>query len=122
MNNVKIYVLKDEKDNYVGINSISHDKKTRKYIYSFSKRFVNGFYTYTDKSDAVVDLNLLEEKGLKINFENNFHIEKINMLEVSINESKLGIEQYPIQHKVIKVDRKDPNKNVNCRGVYELGI
>jgi hypothetical protein len=113
----KTYVLKDDKGNYVGVNSISYDEPTRENIYSWSERLVNGFYTYTEKSDVMKDLKLLQEKGLKINFGKNFHIEKINISEVLKNENKVGNSlAYPFKYEIIG------SKSVEELATYEESI
>jgi len=102
MTEQEVFVLKDSRGNYVGVNSISYDKQTKKYMYSYSEQLANGYYTYTDKSDAKNELNLIQEKGVKIKFGIAFHIERINMLEVSRNEVRLGIvKACPFKHIVI---------------------
>jgi len=126
MTNNEIYVLKDEEDNYVGVNSISYDKLTRENIYSFSDRLVNGYYTYTNKSDAINELELLQQKGQKINFGITFHIEKINMLEIIKNESNLGIKAYPFKNKIINeelvVDSRINEGFVNHQDMCGVGV
>ncbi len=98
----EVFVLKDHGGkNYVGVNSISYDDEVGEHIYSFSNRLTNGYYTYTSKADAIKDLKLLQDKGIKINFGITFHIEKINILETIKNENENGIKLYPFQHKVI---------------------
>ena len=102
MTELEVFVLKDNRGNFVGVNSISYDKQIRKYIYSYSETLSNGYYTYTDELDAKNELNLLQEKGIKIKFGIAFHIERVNMLEVSRSEVKLGIAKtYPFKHIVI---------------------
>ena len=98
----KVFVLKDSRGNYVGVNSISYDKKIRKNIYSYSETLSNGYYTYADESDAKNELRLIQEKGIKIKLGITFHIERVNMLEVSRDEVKLGIvNACPFKHTVI---------------------
>jgi len=102
MTELEVFVLKDSRGNFVGVNSISYDKKIRKNIYSYSETLSNGYYTYTDELDAKSELNLLQEKGIKIKFGITFHVERVNMLEVSRSEVKLGIvKTYPFKHIVI---------------------
>jgi len=102
MTELEVFVLKDSRGNFVGVNSISYDKQIRRYIYSYSETLSNGYYTYTDELDAKNELNLLQEKGIKIKFGIAFHIERVNMLEVSRSEVKLGIvKTCPFKHIVI---------------------
>jgi len=97
-----VFILKDNRGNYVGVDSISYDKPSRNNIYSYSEQLANGYYTYSDESDAIKELKLLQDKGIKINFVITFHIEKINMLEVLRNESRTcNIESCPFKHIVI---------------------
>ena len=108
MTELEVFVLKDSRGNFVGVNSISYDKQIRKNIYSYSETLSNGYYTYTDELDAKKELNLIQEKGIKIKFGIAFHIERINMLEVSRNEVKLGIvKTYPFKHIVIDENEID---------------
>jgi hypothetical protein len=99
-----IYVLKDSKGNYVGINSISYDKSIGKNIYSWSERLINGFYTYTNKADATKELEILQRKGLEIKFKNNFYTEKINESEVLRDENQMGNSlAYPFKYEIIEI-------------------
>jgi len=98
-----VFVLKDSKGNYVGVNSISYDKPSRKNIYSYSEQLANGYYTYTDESDATKELKLLLDKGMKIKFVITFHIENVDMLEVLRKENKMGnIKSCPFKHIEIR--------------------
>jgi len=102
MTEQKVFVLKDSRGNFIGVNSISYNKQTGKNVYSYSETLSNGYYTYTDESDVKNELSLIQEKGIKIKFGIAFHIERINMLEVSRSEVKLGIvKTYPFKHIVI---------------------
>ena len=109
MTELEVFVLKDSRGNFVGVNSISYDKQIRRNIYSYSETLSNGYYTYTDELDAKNELNLLQEKGIKIKFGIAFHIERINMLEVSRNEIELGIAKtLPFKHIIIEEMVIDP--------------
>ena len=120
MTELEVFVLKDSRGNFVGVNSISYDKQIRKYIYSYSETLSNGYYTYTDELDAKKELNLIQEKGIKIKFGIAFHIERINMLEVSRNEVKLGIvKTYPFKHIVINETAIEP-PIVNSVGIKSV--
>jgi hypothetical protein len=101
MAETEVFVLKDHGGKYVGVNSISYDKEIKEYIYSLSDQLTNGYYTYTNELDAIKDLKLLEDKGLKIKFGTTFHIENIDILETAKNENKDGIKLYPFEHIVI---------------------
>ena len=101
---MNVFILKDANQDYVGVNSISYDELTRNYIYSFSPQLLNGYNTYTDETDANNQLKLLQEKGQKIKFGMDFHIEKINMVEVINKENRIGkVETLPVKHKIINV-------------------
>jgi len=99
-----IFVLKDNKGNYIGSNSISYDRESKQYIYSYSKYLTNGFYTYQCESDALNELDILQEKAIKIKIGTKFHVERINRFDVLSNESKMDISQYPFIHECIKAE------------------
>jgi hypothetical protein len=101
MAETQAFVLKDRGGEYVGVNSISYDNEIGEYIYSSSPQLINGYHTYTNELDAIKDLKLLQDKGIKINFGITFHIEKIDILKTIKNEKENGIKLYPFQHKVI---------------------
>jgi hypothetical protein len=105
----KNYVLKDDKGNYVGVNSISYDEILRRNIYSWSERLINGFYTYSDKSEAMKELCLLQRKGIKIKYGVKFHVEEINQLEIIKKENKIGNSLgYPFKYQIIEEESIAP--------------
>ena len=101
MAETEVFVLKDHGGEYVGPNSISYDDEMGEYIYSLSSQLTNGYYTYTNELDAIKDLKLLQDKGVKTKFGITFHIEKIDILETAKNENKDGIKLYPFRHIII---------------------
>lgn len=102
MTTVKVYVLKDEKGNYVSSNSISYYKKIGKYKYTFSKFLVNGFYTYQNELDAKEVLKELKNKAKEIGFNIQFNISKIDLIQKIYEESKIIKGRYPFISIVIK--------------------
>lgn len=95
------YVLKDTQGIYVGSNSISYDKESKNFLYSFSQYLTNGFYTYPTMLSANKDLEKLKDIANKIGFEMGFYIEKINPITIIKQESKIiGVKQ--IIHRVIE--------------------
>jgi len=102
MRKIEEYALKDSKGNYVGINSITFDEITKQDIYSSSEQLINGFYTYSSELDAITCLHVLRDKGIKIKFGIQFHIEKIDIMEVMIKEHKMGIKKCPFKYEIIK--------------------
>ena len=109
MTEFEAFVLKDSRGNYVGVNSIAYDKPTKKYMYSWSEQFTNGYYTYTDENDVNKALNIIKEMGTKIKFGIAFHFKKINMLEVLQKEFELGnIQSCPFKHMIIEAVEIDP--------------
>lgn len=91
----KIFVLKDENENYVGSNSINFDKETNKYVYTYSEYLTNGFYTYQDKLEAEKALSLITDKGKEIKLGIKFHVDCIDTLETLTKESKMDIPRDP---------------------------
>lgn len=127
----EVFVLKDSRGNFVGVNSISYDKRKRKNIYSYSEIHTNGYRTYTNIDDAKKILYLLQEKGTKIKFGIHFHIEKVNRQEVVKNEYKLGIiKTCPFKHMVIdeiEIDQIVNSIGISCilmdyRTMVEVGV
>ena len=90
-NENQVFTLKDDENNFVGVNSISFDKSIGKHIYSWSERLVGGFYTYADNEDAIRGLQILQRKAQEIKFVKQFHIKEINMIEIMKEEFKMGI-------------------------------
>lgn len=103
----EIYVLKDQDGKYVGDNSISYDKPTNEYFYSFSETLTNGFYTYSDEAQAKEGLRKLKESASKIKFKINFSFEKIDLMKILLIESKIKISKHPFVTKRINVDNKE---------------
>lgn len=97
-----IFVLKDNDDNYVGSNSISYDTRNKRYIYSYSKFYTNGFYTYSNESDAMKGLEFLQLKSINIKIGIKFHVEEINRYETLKRESKMDIPRDPFQHEYFR--------------------
>jgi len=93
--NGAIYVLKDTDGNYVGSNSISYCKKTKKYKYSYSKFLTNGFYTYKTKYAAEIGLQILRDETINIKNGRQYHVERIDKYSVLKNESKMDIPIMP---------------------------
>jgi len=101
----QVFTLKDDENNFVGINSISFDKPTGEHIYSWSERLVGGFYTYTSDEDAKRGLQVLQRKAQKIKFVKQFHIKEINMIEVMREEYKMNMNNLnncPFKCRVIE--------------------
>lgn len=94
-----IFALKDNDGKFVGENSIFCNKEQTKCIYSYSEFLTNGFYTYRRESDAKKSLETLQSMALKIKIGIDFHIEKINRIEVLMLESKGNIPKNPFIHK-----------------------
>ena len=95
----RTFVLKDNRGNYVGSNSISQNKQAKQYVYSYSKFLTNGFYTYQTSEAAEVGLKILQDKETEINIGKEFHIEEINRYEVLKQESNINIPKNPFQHE-----------------------
>lgn len=89
------FVLKDSDGKYVGSNSVSYDKETNRYVYSYSEFLTNGFYTYKNEKDALGGLKKIQEMGIKIKIGKEFRMEWINDREVVIKESKMDIPKDP---------------------------
>lgn len=102
MEEEKIFALKDSRGNYVGSNSIYHNKVTKVYAYSYSKYLTNGFYTYQTEMSAKDGLRVLQEKELEINNGITFHIEGINRRETLIKESNKNVPKIPFVQEYYK--------------------
>lgn len=96
------YVLRDSRGMFAGGNSISYDKNSGKFIYSFSKYLTNGFYTYPTKKVAYEDLVKLKKIAKEINFNIDFSIEQIDFINIIMYESKFKIPVYPFIHEIIE--------------------
>lgn len=102
-----VYVLKDQENNYVGNNSISYDKPTKKYFYSCSESLLNSRYnTYSTELKAQEELDKLSKLATKIKFTMKFHIEKIDYMGVLLKESKMHVSQHPFINKCISVGKE----------------
>jgi len=95
LNDGERFVLKDERNNYVGSNSILYDKPTKQFFYSYSEWLTNGFYTYPTESSAREALKILQGIATKNKISIYFHVEKINKLKISIEENKLPVPRDP---------------------------
>ena len=95
LNDGERFVLKDERNNYVGSNSISYDKETKQFFYSYSEWLTNGFYTYPTESSAKEVLKKLQEIATKNKISIYFHVEKINKLKISTEENKSPVPRDP---------------------------
>jgi len=95
LNDGERFVLKDERNNYVGSNSILYDKETKKFLYSYSEWLTNGFYTYPTEANAREALKTLQGIATKNKISIYFHVEKINKLKISIEENKLPVPRDP---------------------------
>ena len=103
--NVFVFVLKDQDDNYIGVNSIGYYPETKKVIYSYSKTLVNGFYSYSDFSDAQIQLDKLNSANTRFKLPKTFHIKEVDMKEIALVESKIGIiKTCPFVHEEIDFD------------------
>ena len=104
MTNEMIFVLKDSEGNYIGANSIGYCEDTKKVIYSYSKTLVNGFYNYSDFSDAQVQLDKLNSANSRFKLPKTFHIQEIDMKEAIKQESGLVGLGFPFVHEEIDFD------------------
>jgi len=95
MTNEMIFVLKDSEGNYIGANSIGYDDETKKVIYSYSKTLVNGFYNYSDFSDAQYALDKLNSANSRFKLPKTFHIQEIDMKLTIKQENGLVISGIP---------------------------
>lgn len=94
------FVLKDNRGNYVGVNSITYQKRKKLYDYAYSLSLKNGFYTYQTESSVTEALKILQEKGMEIKNVIQFHFEEINRREVLKNENNMGIKKNPFIHEL----------------------
>jgi len=102
LNDGERFVLKDERNNYVGSNSILYDKPTKQFFYSYSEWLTNGFYTYPTESSAKQALKSLQEIATKNRISIYFHVEKINKLKILIEENKMNVPRDPFTTDPIK--------------------
>lgn len=93
------FVLKDNNENYVGVNSISYNKKSKIYDYSHSEFLTNGFYTYQNDKAVLEALGIIQQKGIKIKNVIQFHFEEVNRLKILKEENLKGVPKDPFIHE-----------------------
>ena len=92
------YVIKDNNGFYAG-SIIEGETKN---IYSYSTRLRNGFYTYPTKESVEDELEKLQNLADQLKFDKQFHIEKINLIDIMYIENQMPEEKYPIKYEYFK--------------------
>lgn len=91
------YVIKDDQGMYVG----GITERKRLYVYSWSERLLNGFYTVSLET-AKMQLDKCKNIAERIKFDKEFHIEEVNIIKIIAEESKLPDDLYPIRYRYIE--------------------
>jgi hypothetical protein len=105
-----VYALKDEKENYVGSNSIQYDKKTKQHYYVYSHFLSDAFFTYTMESQAQEVLDKLESLAIQLNCKKEFYIKRIDLNKALVDEyakNKDKTKTYPFIHELIFIMEMD---------------
>lgn len=100
-----VFALKDDQENYISENSIRLNSETKKYHYVYSTRLANGFYTYSDKDQALEAVHNLKKLAEKIGFNKEFHYEEFDMKTRLLYENRLLPSE------------KNPIKNIEIEGI-----
>lgn len=104
-----VFVLMDEKGNYIGDNSIQYDKETKKHYYVYSHFLSNSFFTYSNGPQAQVELYKLKALALQLEFKNDFRIKRINLIKELTKEYNRDKDKfpkpYPFVHEIICVGK-----------------
>ena len=105
MEEIQIFVLKDQDGNYVSANSISYDSESKQVIYSYCKTLTNGFYNCSSFDDVQTLLDKLNQSQKRFKLEKEFHIEEIPMVATYKEEDRLGLDsRFPFKHEYIDFD------------------
>lgn len=97
-NNSYVFVIKDNNGMYTG----DITERTKEYVYSYSTRLNNGFFTYPDEKSVITQLNKCKIKTQLLEIDILFHIEQIDFIDVLDQESKLTEEKNPIKYIFFK--------------------
>jgi len=100
-NVVEVYVLKEQRNFYIGENSLQYDKETNCNELVYCETLTNGYDTYPTKKQALNVLKILEDLGRKIKYSNMFHVEKINLIATMKKENNRKIKRIPFIHEKI---------------------
>lgn len=93
-NEYDAYVIKDNYGMYAG----DITRRSDTYVYSYSTRLGNGFFTYPSIESAEFELNLIVAKASEFGLDRQFHLEEINLKDIIQEEGKLPENKYPIEY------------------------